>query len=213
MDKRLIHVLFFFLIFYLIGSFPSGYVFFKLKTNKDIRTFGKRRNIGATNVFIEGGPYIGIFTLIADILKGAIPVVFVKFYYKDNILSSEMVIILSALFAVLGHIFPIFLNFKGGKGLATTLGALLAIFPEILISYLFIFLILIPIFKRPALIGMILFVIFPFILYFQNYSQIYVGTSSFFSVVYLFISLNHIKSLIKGEEYWEVLKKLENVKK
>lgn len=198
---------------YFVGSFPSGYIFYKLKTGKDIRKEGKRRNIGATNVFIEGGKFIGILTLIFDILKGALSVTIVKRILTDNFVHKDLLIIFAGIISVLGHIFPIFLNFKGGKGLATTMGILLALFPEILISYLFLFLILTPIIKRPAFLGLILFSFFPLILYFQRYPTIYVNMSIIFAVIYLFLSLDHFKSMLNGEEYVEILKIFENFKK
>ncbi len=196
---------------YLVGSFPSGYLFYKLKTGKDIRKEGKRKNIGATNVLIEGGKIIGILTLIFDISKGALPVILVRKFCPDNLIQKDLLTVFSGLVSVLGHVFPIFLNFKGGKGLSTTLGALLAIFPEILISYLFIFMVLTPIIKRPALLGLILFSIFPIILYWKNYSTIYVGMSSLFAVIYIYLSLDHFQSMLKGEEYKEIMKSFEKL--
>ncbi|MDI6699773.1 MAG: glycerol-3-phosphate acyltransferase [bacterium] len=193
---------------YIVGSFPSGYIFYKLKTGKDIRKEGKRKNIGATNVLIEGGKVIGILTLIFDISKGALPVILVRKFSPDNLIQKDLLTVFSGLVAVLGHVFPIFLNFKGGKGLATTLGALLAIFPEILISYLFIFMLLTPIIKRPALLGLILFSIFPIILYLKEYNAIYVGMSSLFAIMYIYLSLGHFKSMLKGEEYKETMNSL-----
>lgn len=194
---------------YLVGSFPSGYIFYKLKTGKDIRKEGKRKNIGATNVLIEGGTFIGVLTLIFDISKGALSIIVVKNFLPENFSHKDLLIIFSGVMAVLGHIFPIFLNFKGGKGLATTLGVLLSLFPEILISYLFIFLILTPVLKRPALLGLILFSLFPLILYFQRYSTIYVGMAIIFALIYFFLSLDHFKSMLKGEEYFETIKSFE----
>ncbi|MEO0298121.1 MAG: glycerol-3-phosphate acyltransferase [candidate division WOR-3 bacterium] len=190
---------------YLFGSFPSGYIFYKLKTGKDIRKEGKRKNIGATNVLIEGGTFIGILTLIFDISKGALSVIVVKKILPENFSQKDLLLIFAGIISVMGHIFPIFLNFKGGKGLATTLGVLLALFPEILISYLFIFLILTPVLKRPALLGLILFSFFPLILYLQKYSTIYVGMAIIFALIYFFLSVDHFKSMLKGEEYFETL--------
>jgi glycerol-3-phosphate acyltransferase PlsY len=207
-----LYLILFLILSYLIGSFPSGYVFYKLKTGRDIRKEGKRKNIGATNDLIEGGTFIGVLTLIFDISKGAISVIVVKKILPENFSQKDLLLIFAGVISVLGHIFPIFLNFKGGKGLATTLGVLLALFPEILISYLFIFLILTPIMKRPALLGLILFTLFPLILYFQRYPTVYVGMAIIFALIYLFLSLDHFKSMLKGEEYLETLKSFEKFK-
>ena len=111
-----------FLVFffsYLSGSIPSGLILTKLFLNKDIRDVGSK-NIGATNVLRTGNKFIAILTLILDIIKGVLPVIITSFYFTD-------LIYLSALMALLGHIFPIWLKFKGGKGVATYLGIILAL--------------------------------------------------------------------------------------
>ena len=111
-----------FLVFffsYISGSIPSGLILTKLFLNKDIRDVGSK-NIGATNVLRTGNKFIAILTLILDIIKGVLPVIITSFYFTD-------LIYLSALMALLGHIFPIWLKFKGGKGVATYLGIILAL--------------------------------------------------------------------------------------
>tara|TARA_Y100000817_G_scaffold225774_1_gene178681 strand:- start:247 stop:828 length:582 start_codon:yes stop_codon:yes gene_type:complete len=111
-----------FLVFffsYLSGSIPSGLILTKLFLNKDIRDVGSK-NIGATNVLRTGNKFIAILTLILDIIKGVLPVIITSFYFID-------LIYLSGLMAFLGHIFPIWLKFKGGKGVATYLGIILAL--------------------------------------------------------------------------------------
>ena len=107
------------IISYLMGSIPFGLILTKLFLNKDIREIGSG-NIGATNVLRSGNKIIGYTTLTLDILKAVIPVVFVKIYYTDFLY-------LASLSAFLGHVFPIWLKFKGGKGVATYVGILFAI--------------------------------------------------------------------------------------
>ena len=107
------------LISYLFGSIPFGYIFTKIFLKKDIRDVGSG-NIGATNVLRTGNKRLGYLTLILDILKAVIPVIYVKLYYPD-------LIFISALCAFLGHLFPIWLKFKGGKGVATFVGILISI--------------------------------------------------------------------------------------
>ena len=104
---------------YLMGSIPFGLILTKLFLNKDIREIGSG-NIGATNVLRSGNKIIGYTTLIFDILKAVIPVIFVKTYYTDFLY-------LASLCAFLGHVFPVWLKFKGGKGVATYVGILFAI--------------------------------------------------------------------------------------
>ena len=107
------------IISYLMGSIPFGLILTKLFLKKDIREIGSG-NIGATNVLRSGNKIVGYTTLTLDILKAVIPVIFVKIYYTDFLY-------LASLSAFLGHVFPIWLKFKGGKGVATYVGILFAI--------------------------------------------------------------------------------------
>ena len=107
------------IISYLMGSIPFGLILTKLFLKKDIREIGSG-NIGATNVLRSGNKIIGYTTLILDILKAVIPVIFVKIYYIDFLYVSSLCVFL-------GHVFPIWLKFKGGKGVATYVGILFAI--------------------------------------------------------------------------------------
>ena len=114
---------------YLSGSIPFGLIITKFFSNKDIRTIGSG-NIGATNVLRSGNKVLALFTLILDALKGYVPVFFVSLHYPD-------LLQLSCIITFLGHIFPIWLKFKGGKGVATYLGILFAL--SYGLSFLFIF--------------------------------------------------------------------------
>ena len=114
---------------YLCGSIPFGLILTKIFTGHDVRKIGSG-NIGATNVLRTGNKFLASATLILDILKGFMPVVITQRFYPEFIH-------LSALMAFLGHVFPIWLKFKGGKGVATYLGILLAL--SLQLSFLFIF--------------------------------------------------------------------------
>ncbi len=107
------------IISYLIGSIPFGFILTKFFLKKDIRDVGSG-NIGATNVLRTGNKSIGYATLILDIIKAVVPVIYVKLNYPEFIY-------IASLCAFLGHVFPIWLKFKGGKGVATYLGILFAI--------------------------------------------------------------------------------------
>ena len=107
------------LISYVFGSIPFGFLLTKIFLNIDIREIGSG-NIGATNALRTGNKFIAYSTLILDILKAVIPVLYIKYYYHD-------LIFVSALCAFLGHVFPIWLKFKGGKGVATYVGILTSI--------------------------------------------------------------------------------------
>ncbi|MDC1153931.1 glycerol-3-phosphate 1-O-acyltransferase PlsY [Candidatus Pelagibacter sp.] len=107
------------IVSYLMGSIPFGLILTKIFLNKDIREIGSG-NIGATNALRTGNKLIGYSTLILDIAKAIIPVIFVKINYPD-------LIYIASLCAFLGHVFPIWLKFKGGKGVATYVGILFSI--------------------------------------------------------------------------------------
>tara|TARA_B100000965_G_scaffold75948_1_gene60217 strand:- start:2059 stop:2634 length:576 start_codon:yes stop_codon:yes gene_type:complete len=111
--------LFVIIISYLLGSIPFGLLLTKLFLKKDIRNIGSG-NIGATNVLRSGSKLVGYTTLILDILKAIIPVIYVKLNHPDLIYISSLSIFL-------GHVFPIWLKFKGGKGVATYVGILFSI--------------------------------------------------------------------------------------
>ena len=106
-------------ISYLLGSIPFGLILTKLFLKKDIRNIGSG-NIGATNVLRSGNKLLGYSTLVLDILKAILPVIYVKFNYQD-------LIYISSLSVFLGHVFPIWLKFRGGKGVATYVGILFSI--------------------------------------------------------------------------------------
>ena len=107
------------IISYLMGSIPFGLLLTKIFLKKDIREIGSG-NIGATNVLRTGNKTIGYITLILDILKAVAPVIYVKIFYQDFLY-------ISSLCTFLGHVFPVWLKFKGGKGVATYVGILFAI--------------------------------------------------------------------------------------
>ena len=107
------------IVCYLMGSIPFGFILTKIFLKKDIRKIGSG-NIGATNALRTGNKIIGYSTLILDILKAVVPVIYVKIFYQDFLY-------IASLCAFLGHVFPIWLKFKGGKGVATYVGILFAI--------------------------------------------------------------------------------------
>ena len=113
---------------YLSGSIPFGFILTKLFLKKDIRNIGSG-NIGATNVLRTGNKLIGYLTLVLDITKAIIPVIYVKINFPE-------LIYIASLCAFLGHVFPIWLKFKGGKGVATYVGILFSI--NILLGIIFV---------------------------------------------------------------------------
>ena len=116
------------MVSYLMGSIPFGFILTKVFLKKDIREIGSG-NIGATNVLRTGSKLIGYTTLILDIAKAIIPVIFVKINFPE-------LIYIASLCAFLGHVFPFWLKFQGGKGVATYVGILFAI--NILLGFVFV---------------------------------------------------------------------------
>ena len=175
---------------YLLGSIPFGLILTKLFLKKDIRKIGSG-NIGATNVLRSGNKLIAYLTLFFDILKAVIPVVYIKLNYPD-------LIYISSLSVFLGHVFPIWLKFKGGKGVATYVGILFSInliFGFIFcISWLLVFLLS----KYSSLSSLVASLSVPLFLFFTNGEQII-----FFIILFVLIFYTHrenIKRLKNKEE-------------
>lgn len=115
----------FLIVTYLVAAIPFGLVLAKTFAGIDIRQAGSK-NIGATNVTRLAGKKLGFLTLILDGLKGAFMIIAARFCFYDSA-NLHLYLSLVGLFAVIGHIYPIYLNFKGGKGVATTIAVLLAL--------------------------------------------------------------------------------------
>ena len=128
---------------YFCGSIPFGLILTKAFSGKDIRSIGSR-NIGATNVLRTGNKYLAFSTLILDILKGYFAVIITQQYFLE-------LIQLSALLVFLGHIFPIWLKFKGGKGVATFLGILFALSYSLTLLFILTWITVALIFKYSSL--------------------------------------------------------------
>ena len=179
------------IISYLMGSIPFGLILTKLFLKKDIRDIGSG-NIGATNVLRSGNKIVGYTTLIFDILKAVIPVIFVKIYYIDFLY-------LASLSAFLGHVFPIWLKFKGGKGVATYVGILFAINIYFGIIFALCWFIIFGITKFSSLSSLIATISIPFYLIITSqFDEIF-----FFIIMFVLIFFTHrenIKRLKNKEE-------------
>ena len=176
---------------YFLGSIPFGYLLTKIFLQKDIREIGSG-NIGATNVLRTGNKYIGYATLLLDILKAIIPIIFVKFYYIDYLYIASLCVFL-------GHVFPIWLKFKGGKGVATYVGILCCLNIYLGISFGVVWIVTFLIFKYSSLSSLIASISIPFISYFIFDNQNYF----FFGIIFILIFYNHrdnIKRLKNHEE-------------
>ena len=176
---------------YLMGSITFGYLLTKIFLKKDIRDIGSG-NIGATNALRTGNKLIGYSTLTLDVLKAVLPVIFIKFNYPEYIYVSSLSVFI-------GHVFPLWLKFKGGKGIATYVGILFCI--NILFGLLFIstWLILYFIFKYSSLSSLLATLSIPaYILFFLSGHNII-----FFLIIFVLIFYTHkenVKRLINKEE-------------
>ena len=177
-------------ISYFLGSIPFGLILTKLFLKKDIREIGSG-NIGATNVLRSGNKLIGYLTLVLDILKAIIPVIYIKFNHPE-------LIYISSLSVFLGHVFPLWLKFKGGKGVATYVGILFSI--NLIYGFIFCISWLLTFFlsKYSSLSSLIASLIVPIYLYFVNGEQII-----FYTILFVLIFYTHrenIKRLKNKEE-------------
>ena len=178
-------------ISYLMGSIPFGLILTKIFLKKDIRKIGSG-NIGATNVLRTGNKTIGYLTLVLDVLKAIIPVIYIKFQFPE-------LVYVSSLSVFIGHVFPVWLKFIGGKGVATYVGILFSI--NYIFGALFVssWLIIFFISKYSSLGSILSTLLIPiFIFLNSNYENEY-----FFIIMFVLILYTHrenVKRLINKEE-------------
>ncbi len=179
------------LISYLMGSIPFGLILTKTFLNKDIREIGSG-NIGATNVLRAGNKIVGYLTLILDVLKAIIPIIYIKLNYPD-------LIYVSSLSVFLGHVFSIWLKFKGGKGVATYVGILFCINYFLGVIFIISWLIIFFITKFSSLGSILASLIIPIYIFLNSdYNNEY-----FFIIMFVLILFTHrenVKRLINKEE-------------
>jgi glycerol-3-phosphate acyltransferase PlsY len=179
---------------YLCGSIPFAYIIAKSNGKVDIRSVGSG-NSGATNVFREIGKCAGVITLIADILKGFVPVYFAAFIDTSSSYSVAV-----AATAMAGHMFTLFLKFKGGKGVATGLGVFLALMPLPSLIALVIFG-LVFVFSRYVSLGSICAVMsLPLTSYFLGYGTEPLILTFVMTLLIIYRHRTNIKRLIERSE-------------
>ena len=184
------------IIFYIIGSLPFALIFTKLFGFGDIRNIGSG-NVGATNVLRTGNKYLAFVVLCLDIFKGFLPFLILQMYLEDISILNK---ILLCHFAILGHIFPIWLKLKGGKGVATYIGFLIGLNPYIALSFLLLWLVTAFVSKYSSLGSLIGILVAPAYFIFINYNFY---TLIFFIYLTFIIYLKHtenIKRLINKTE-------------
>ena len=179
------------IISYLMGSIPFGFILTKFFLKKDIREIGSG-NIGATNALRTGNKLIGYSTLLLDVIKAILPVLYVKIIHPE-------LIYIASLCAFLGHVFPVWLKFKGGKGVATYVGILFTI--NILLGFIFCvsWLLIFLISKYSSLSSIISSLTIPVYIFFNDQ----MSNALFFGIMFVLIFYTHrenIKRLKNKEE-------------
>jgi len=192
---------------YLIGSVPTAYVLFKIKKSDDIRKYGSG-NVGGTNVIRTLGASWGIITIVIDVIKGFIPVLIAYIIYPEDLVLIAIV----SVAAVLGHRFPIYIKFKGGKAIATTFGVIIGVSAlpyvsnPVWMKILPIFIILgtwgivFAISRIVSLGSLIASIITPVSFYLTRYPWAIVIASFFWVLVTIIGHWENIKRLVRGEE-------------
>ena len=171
------------LVSYLFGSIPFGLLLTKIFLKKDIREIGSG-NIGATNVLRAGNKILGYSTLVLDILKAVLPILYIKFFMSDYLY-------ISALSIFIGHVFPIWLRFKGGKGVASYLGILccLDIFTALIFGVVWISVFLL--FKFSSLSSLLASLTIPIFHFFYNSNSDYY----FYFMMFILIFFTHRENI------------------
>ena len=178
-------VLIVFISSYALGSIPFGLILTKIFINKDIRKIGSK-NIGATNVLRTGNKSIAILTLLLDILKGCAAVLITEVYFPN-------LIFLSGLAAFLGHIFPVWLKFNGGKGVATYLGILLILSLKLGLIFCLSWVLIAFITKYSSLSS----IISSLIIFIISFSEINFELNSYLFITFVIVLYTHRQNIIR----------------
>ncbi|MFH1594475.1 MAG: glycerol-3-phosphate 1-O-acyltransferase PlsY [Candidatus Omnitrophota bacterium] len=188
---------------YILGSIPTSFIFARLLKRIDIRDHGSG-NVGATNVFRVIGKVPAIIVLVLDMLKGTVSVaVLPLFFFNDPInsmMGMERYKILLGIFAICGHIFSIFLKFKGGKGVATTAGVLIALMPELFAVSALIWICIFAIFRIVSVASIAASIFLPILAIIFHRSVYLILFCVIICIVGTYKHRSNIQRLIRGEE-------------
>ncbi|MFY0649175.1 MAG: glycerol-3-phosphate 1-O-acyltransferase PlsY [Methylophilaceae bacterium] len=180
---------------YFIGSISFGILLSKIFKIQDPRSFGSK-NPGATNVMRSGKKFVALLTLLGDMLKGTLVVLIAKYYLNFN--DDQVLLIAAVVF--IGHLFPVYYQFKGGKGVATALGVLLAIDSSIAIIVLLIWLIVFLVSRISSLSAITAALCLPLITFFMHIDQNFLWLSLFLSMFLIYRHKENIKNLLEKKE-------------
>jgi len=182
------------LIAYLVGSINSAIILSKVLKLPDPRTQGSK-NPGATNMLRLGGKKIAAFVLLIDVWKGLSPILLAYSYT-----SSSLELSIIALSAFLGHVYPVFYSFKGGKGVATFIGGLIGINPLVGLSFILIWLFVAKVLNISSLSALVATLLTPIVFYFIEMDIEATGVIALICLWIFFTHRSNIKRLVSGEE-------------
>jgi glycerol-3-phosphate acyltransferase PlsY len=185
---------------YLLGSIPFGYLLVRFFRKQDIRASGSG-NIGATNVARSGGKLLGILTLLLDTLKGTLAVL-IAMHFAPSLHGPSNLAVAAAVLACMGHIFPVWLGFKGGKGIATALGVFIALVPPVALASLVIFALIVAVTRLVSLGSILAAASIPFLAIWlvPIHSAFLLSGLSIISVVCILKHHANIVRLLHGQE-------------
>ncbi|NQT33031.1 MAG: glycerol-3-phosphate 1-O-acyltransferase PlsY [Candidatus Omnitrophica bacterium] len=189
---------------YLIGSIPTAYIFGRMLKGVDIREYGSG-NVGATNVARVIGKGPGIVVFIIDFLKGfsavaLIPLAFNRIAPDAIEAASNYIFILAGAAAIAGHIWTVFLKFKGGKGVSTTLGVMAALSPAIFLGCILVWVVVFSVWRYVSLASISVAVSLPILAVFMNESLSFIMFCAALCLVSVYAHRSNIKRLIQGTE-------------
>jgi len=182
---------------YLIGAIPFGLLIGK-SVGRDVRLEGSK-NIGATNVSRLLGKKLGLLTLFCDVMKGFLPMLLVAYLLPDSD-NKQLVVCLSGVMGVVGHMFPVYLGFKGGKGVATGLGAFLYLSPPAILISLVVFVGSVYFSGFVSVGSLLVSGLIPLWLYFLDADSVKIVTASLVAILIWLKHHENIRRLLKGEE-------------
>ncbi|NVL90756.1 MAG: glycerol-3-phosphate 1-O-acyltransferase PlsY [Desulfobacterales bacterium] len=185
---------------YLMGSVPWGVILARIFSNVDIRSAGSK-NIGAYNVLRVAGQKLGVITLVADLLKGAIPVLVGISWFGVSDWIGEVLVCLVALSAFAGHLFPVFLGFKGGKGVATAAGCFLVISPFVFLVCILVYILVLCCWGYSSAGSLSAAAILPGAIWLATHSAVITGCAFVVALLIFVRHADNIKRLLEGTEH------------
>jgi len=216
MNVNLFYKILLVVLAYVLGSVPTAFILFKANKGEDIRNMGSG-NVGGTNVLRSAGPGLAFITIVLDILKGFIPILIVSLFFP----SSYILYVITSISVLIGHVFPVFLKFKGGKGISTAGGMIIAtcvlpfsganlalrLAPAIIIVSLVLVIFFIT--RIMSLGSIIAAIITPIMFFIFRYDNFVIIASAIWTAIILIAHRENIKRLFKGEEKKILRKKKE----